>query len=227
MRRRQECASTPDRPISFSGSSRWFGEPPELALTNDGHLVPLRSETSNFNQLRSRVLTRDLLRVGLAAHQYVGQLARARLHDCTRLFRRGDCFISRSHQKTGERETLAGETVDSAEARLFGPLSKGGDQLTRSFVSFAARSKAAMDHFLQMIRAWEQPNVFAPHRLRDVAAEQHHRYQSDLIDVVALLPPAHFAPCDFTRHMEKTERVGSDTAGIELVRRNAKVAELQ
>src|SRR6476659_9202108 len=84
-----------------------------------------------------------------------------------------------------------------------------------------------MDYFLQMIRAWEQSHVFAPHRLRDVTAQQHHRYQSDLIDVVALLPASHFAPCDFTRHMEKTERVGGDTARIELVRRNAKVAELQ
>ena len=84
-----------------------------------------------------------------------------------------------------------------------------------------------MDDFLEVIAARKPAHVLAPHRARDVAAQQHRRDESDLIDVVAFLPPAHFAPGDFIRHVKYVERVGGDTAPVELVRRDAEVAELQ
>ena len=85
-----------------------------------------------------------------------------------------------------------------------------------------------MDDFLEMIAAGEPAHVAAAHRARDVAAEQHRRDQlADLVDVVALLPPADLAPRDLGRRVERVERVGGDAAPAELMRRDAEVAELQ
>src|SRR5687767_12833967 len=84
-----------------------------------------------------------------------------------------------------------------------------------------------MNHFLEMIAARKPPHVLASHRLCDVTAQQHHGYQSDLIYVVAFLPPANLAPCDFIRHVEQVERVSGDAARVQLVCGDAKVAELE
>src|SRR5512146_962096 len=84
-----------------------------------------------------------------------------------------------------------------------------------------------MDHFLEMVAARQCANVLAAHRFRDVAAQQHGRDESDLIHVVALLPPPHPAPRNFGGYVKQVEGIGSDASASDLVRRNAAVAELE
>src|SRR5262245_18842383 len=60
-------------------------EPPELPLIDDRHLVPLRGETPNLDQLRAPILSGNLLLVRPAADQHVSRLAWFRLNDRSRL----------------------------------------------------------------------------------------------------------------------------------------------
>src|SRR5690242_21711533 len=60
------------------------------------------------------------------------------------------------------------------------------DQLARGLVALAPRAEAAVDDLLEMVAAREAPHVLAPHRGGDVAAEQHRRDESDLVDVVEI-----------------------------------------
>src|SRR5690349_17762156 len=84
-----------------------------------------------------------------------------------------------------------------------------------------------MDDFLEVVAAGEAPDVLAPHRARDVAAEQHRRDEPHLVDVVALLPAADLPPRDLRRRVEHVERVRGDAAPTQLVGRDAEVAELE
>src|SRR6185503_17244304 len=78
-----------------------------------------------------------------------------------------------------------------------------------------------------MIAAGETADGFTVHRAHGIATQQHCRDQAHLVDVVALLPPSHFAPRDLVRNAEDVERVSGDTAATELVGRDAEVAQLQ
>src|SRR6185312_12582008 len=191
----------PGRSLRLSGGRASFewghGQFPELALSDDRHLVSLRGETTDLDQLRSSVLAGDLQRVGTAPHQQIGSPARFGLHDGARPARRGDRFRSRALEEPGEREVFPRQRRDSTQSWLLRSLAERRDQLTRGFVPPAPRSEAAMDHFLEMIAARQRANVLAAHRFRDVAAQQHRRDESDLIDIVALLPPPHPAPRNF------------------------------
>src|SRR5947209_15555894 len=84
-----------------------------------------------------------------------------------------------------------------------------------------------MDHFLEVIAARQLAHVLAPHRTRDLAAQQHRGNESDLIDVVALLPAANLPPRDLRRRVEDVERVGGDAPATQLMRRDAEVTELE
>jgi hypothetical protein len=63
-----------------------------------------------------------------------------------------------------------------------------------------------------MIAAGETTHFLAAHRPRDVAAQQHRRDQTDLIDVVTLLPAADLTPRNLARRVEGIESVGRDAA---------------
>src|SRR5438874_10391364 len=78
-----------------------------------------------------------------------------------------------------------------------------------------------------MIAARQPADVATAHRIADVAAQQHRRDQPDLVDVVALLPPADLPPRDLRRRVEHVEGVGGDPAPAELVRRDAEVTQLE
>src|ERR1700730_5808104 len=78
-----------------------------------------------------------------------------------------------------------------------------------------------------MIAARETAHIAATHRARGVAAQYHRRDQPDLVDVVALLPPANSSPRDLRRHVEHVERVGGDAALAALVHCDAEVAQLE
>ena len=82
-----------------------------------------------------------------------------------------------------------------------------------------------MDHLLEMIAAWEPAHVLAPHRGLDVAVQQQPGEESDLVDVVALLPATHSAPRDFVRRVKEIERVGCDAPPTPLMGRDAEIAE--
>src|SRR4051812_40719703 len=101
------------------------------------------------------------------------------------------------------------------------------DQLARRLVAFAARAEAAINHFLEVIAAWQPTHIAAAHRTRDVAAQQHRREQADLIHVVALLPAANPAPRDLRRRIEQIERIGRHTTLAALMYGDAEIAELQ
>src|SRR2546430_15310310 len=112
------------------------------------------------------------------------------------------------NEKPRERQPLAGERRDPAKSWLPRPLAQRGDQLARRRIPLAARSEAAVDHLLEMIAAWEPAHVLAAHRGLDVAVQQQSGEESDLVDVVALLPSAHSAPRDFVRCVKEIEGVG-------------------
>src|SRR5260370_971721 len=101
------------------------------------------------------------------------------------------------------------------------------NQLGGGLVALAAHAKAAVNHFLEMIAARQRADVAALDRARDVALEQHHRDEADLVDVVALLPAPHSPPGDFVGDVEEVEGVGRNAAMAPLVRGDAEVAELQ
>ena len=84
-----------------------------------------------------------------------------------------------------------------------------------------------MDHLFQFVAAGKATDVLAPHRTLDVASQQHRRDLSDLIDIVALLPPANLAPRDLRRRIERIERLRCHATPAELMRRDAEVAELE
>src|SRR5438094_970764 len=111
--------------------------------------------------------------------------------------------------------------------RLSGTLAERRNQLARGLVALATHAEAAVNDFLQVITARQTADVAAPHRTPDVAAQQHRRDLSDLIDVVSLLPPPDLSPRDLGRGVEDVERVRGDAAPAELVRGDAEVAELQ
>ncbi len=79
-------------------------ELPELTLADHRHLVSLRCETADVDQLGAAVFPRDLQRVRPPANQDVGALPRLRLHDRAGTLRGGDRFASGSLEKAGERQ---------------------------------------------------------------------------------------------------------------------------
>src|SRR6185437_16348348 len=180
-------------------------EAPELALPNDRHLVPHRRKPTDLDQLRSTIPASDLQSVGTAAHQHIGGPPRSGLDDGAGPFRRDDRFLSRALEVPREREALPRQAGNSTESRIRRPLTKRRDEFTGRLVPSAPRAEAAMDHFLEMVAARQRANVLATHCLRDVAAQEHGRDESDLIDVVALLPAAYPTPCDFRGHVEQIE----------------------
>src|ERR1700686_4701665 len=78
-----------------------------------------------------------------------------------------------------------------------------------------------------MIAARKAAYIAATHRARGVTAQYHRRDQPDLVDVIALLPPANSSPGDLRRDVEHVERVGGDAALTALVHRDAEVSQLQ
>src|SRR5690242_2648572 len=114
-----------------------------------------------------------------------------------------------------------------AESWLGVGFAERGDQVAGGLVAFAADAETAVDDFLEVIAAREAADVLAVHRAFDVTLEQHGRDESDLIDVVPLLPAADLPPGDLRRRVEDVERVRGDAAAAELVRRDAEVAELE
>src|SRR5689334_568737 len=78
-----------------------------------------------------------------------------------------------------------------------------------------------------MIAAGKASHIATAHWIADVAAQQHRRDQTDLIDVVALLPATHSAPRDLRRSIERIECVGGDAAMTHLMCRDAEVAQLE
>src|SRR4029078_6909115 len=98
------------------------------------------------------------------------------------------------------------------------------DQLARSFITFPARAKTAVNHFLQMGAARKTANILAVHLLRDVAAQQHRCDQANLVNVIALLPSSLPAPRNLVRRVEWIECIGGYAAVTHLMRRNSKVA---
>src|SRR5213594_2307958 len=78
-----------------------------------------------------------------------------------------------------------------------------------------------------MIAARKTADIATAHRACDVAAQQHRRYQSYLIDVVALLPTPHSSPRDLRRRVEHVERIGGDPTRAPLMHRDAEVTQLQ
>src|SRR6266550_9416712 len=101
------------------------------------------------------------------------------------------------------------------------------DQVPGGLVTFAAHAEAAVDDLLEMIAAGQLADITAADRAGDVAPQQHHGDQADLVDVIALLPAAHSAPGDLVGHVEQVESVGGDATMAELVGRDPEVAELQ
>src|ERR1043166_3424726 len=104
---------------------------------------------------------------------------------------------------------------------------KRRNQLARRLVALAARSQTAMNDFLEMIAAWKFAHILAVHRARHVAAQQHRGEESDLINVVSLLPAADLAPRDLVRDVKQIEIVGGDATPAELMRGDAEIAELE
>src|SRR4051794_37753085 len=78
-----------------------------------------------------------------------------------------------------------------------------------------------------MIAAGKVAHVATSHRTLDLTAQHHRRDEPDLIDVVALLPPAHLAPRDLARRIEWVERFRRHAAPAHLMRRDTEVAELE
>src|SRR3954463_2371983 len=78
-----------------------------------------------------------------------------------------------------------------------------------------------------MIGAGKLAHILAAHWLGYIAAQQHDSDQTDLVDVVALLPAPLFAPGDFVRHVKDVERVRGDSTRIDLMGRDAEVSELE
>src|SRR5258708_4493915 len=78
-----------------------------------------------------------------------------------------------------------------------------------------------------MVAAGQPAHILAVHRRANVAVEQESGDQSDLIDVVALLPPPHLAPRDLVRRVHQIEGVSGDAPRVALMRGDAEVAELE
>ncbi len=184
-------------------------------------------EAADLEQLRSARRARNLQRIGPTAHQHIRQRSRLRHHDRAGLSRRSDGFTPRSGQEAGEGDALALETGDPPAMRLLWPMMQRRDQLAGGFVSLAARAEAAIDDFLEMIAAGEATHIATAHLISDVATQQHRGDQSDLVNVVALLPATHASPGDLRRRVERVECVGGDAAVALLVRRDAEVAKLE
>src|SRR6202521_732652 len=78
-----------------------------------------------------------------------------------------------------------------------------------------------------MIAARKTAHVATAHRTRGVTAQHHRRDQPDLVDVVALLPPADSSPGDLRGNVEHVECVRGDATLTALMHRDAEVAQLQ
>src|SRR5688572_1543938 len=202
-------------------------ELPELPLADDLDNMPARGEPANLHELGSTARAGDLQLVGTPAHEHVRDTSRLRLDDGPGAPRCGDCLIPRPAEKPGERHPFARERGNAPELRCRARVPQRRHQVARGFIATPARAQAAVNHFLEMIAARQRAHVLAANRARDVAAQQHHGDQADLIDVVALLPAPHPAPRDLVWNVEEIERVGGDAAAAELVRRDPEIAELE
>src|SRR5882672_1695727 len=206
---------------------RGFRQFPELGFTDYRHTVSPRRETSDLHQLHAPTDSGNLKRVRPTAHQNVRRRSWLGLHDRAGLFRCGYRFAPRAAQEAGKGEALAVEASDAAEIGLLRSVTQGSNQLARGLIPLAPRPEASVDHFLELVAAWETTDIATPHRTLNVTAQQHRRDQTDLVNVVALLPAPNPAPCDLGRRGKNIESVRGDATLAKLVGRDAEVAQLQ
>src|SRR5262245_14766285 len=84
-----------------------------------------------------------------------------------------------------------------------------------------------MNDLFQMIATTQRAHVAGTERAVRIAAQQHGDQLAHLVDVVALLPFAHLAPCDLRRRAEWIEGISGDAAAAGLVGSDAKIAQLE
>src|SRR5688572_28560660 len=95
-----------------------------------------------------------------------------------------------------------------------------GNELAGGLIALAAHAEAPVNDLFQVVAAREVPHVATANRTRYVTPQQHDSDQSDLVDVIALLPSPNFSPRDLRRGVEHVEGIRCDAAPAELVCRN-------
>jgi len=189
--------------------------------------VPLLAQSLDLHQLQPTVAACGLQRIRPSADDDGGPRRRTAVDDRARFLRGANRFAAQPAEDSREGEVRSLQRAQHARLQRRWRIAQRVDHLVRALVAFPPLADAAVDDFLQVIRARQPAHFERTHARPRVSLDQHAEQLPDLIHVVSCLPLGDGAREDVARRGQRVHRARRDPAAIALLPDDPEISQLQ